>query len=159
MQIANLHWKSEPFLQNSVNETAPTCSRASVYWASKEQLMVQQSAEESKIAAHLFYVRKELWLQKNKMWFVWFRTQKSLDVVFENTVGEDNQICTADVRSDGFSEPSVHIDLENQLVVHCVRQKRFRVEFLASENKVVKIVTKIIFVRNLVSLRGLLRTE
>lgn len=67
-----------------------------------------------------------MWWREFETYFVRFIDLGVLEMIFDVSIGKKDEACLADVKKDGLSELSKHVDLKYQLLLEHVRKRDAR---------------------------------
>lgn len=81
-------------------------------------------------------------LYKSRRNFGLIREVKTVVMVFDGVIKDDNQVCLLVVQKDRLLEFTEHVDLNGRSVIDFIRNSDVRAQYVSLKQMVVDIVTK-----------------
>jgi hypothetical protein len=144
---ADVNWAGSLVEWKSTSGYCFSLGSAMISWSSKKQGSIAQSTAEAEYIAASDASKEVVWLRK-------LVSGLFGDKLETTVVHYDNQSCIKQTKNPVFHDRSKHIDMKYHYIRDLVHRKIVKLQYIATSEQVVDILTKPFPLRQFVQLRG-----
>jgi hypothetical protein len=144
---ADVDWEGSPVDQKSTSRYCFSLGSSMISWSSRKKGSIAQSTTEAEYIAASDASKEAVWLRK-------LVSGLFGDKIEMTVVHCDNQSCIKLTENLVFHDRSKHIDMRYHYIRDLVQRKTVKLQYIATSEQVVDILTKPLTSRQFVQLRG-----
>jgi hypothetical protein len=144
---AKADWAGSPVDRKSTSKYCFSLGSAMISWSSRKQGSIAQSTTKAEYIATSDASKEVVWLRKLVSWLF----DDKLEAMMVHC---DNQNCIKLTENPIFHDRSKHIDMKYHFIRDMVQRKIVKLQYIATSEQVVDILTKPLPLRQFVQLRG-----